>query len=72
MQTITLSSNAPSGQLLTSNHSLRLRAFRFMSERYTQRERPSVAAEFILFAVIVILSTSAIFSLGHAMANLIH
>ncbi len=73
MQTITLSSNnAPSGQLLASNHSLRMRAFRFMSERYAQRERPSVAVEFILFAVIVLLSTSALFSLGHAMATLIH
>ena len=72
MQTITLSGAAPSGRLLTSDHSLRLRAFRFMSERYTQRERPSVAAEFTLFAVIVLISTSAIFSLGHAMATLIH
>ncbi len=71
MQTITLSSNTRTGRLLTSDHSLRLRAFRFMSERYTQRERPSVAAEFILYAVIVLISTSAIFSLGHAMATLI-
>lgn len=43
-----------------------------MSERYTRRERPGVAAEFTLFAVIVLISTSAIFSLGHAMAALIH
>lgn len=71
MQTITLSSNPPTGGLLTSNHTLRLRAFRFMSERYTKRERPSVAAEFTLFAVIVLISTSAIVSLGHAMATLI-
>ena len=72
MQTITLPSSAPSDRLLTSNHSLRLRAFRFIGERYAQRERPSVVAEFVLFAVIVLLSTSAFISLGHAMAALIH
>ena len=71
MQTITLSSTPPTGGLLTSDHSLRLRAFRFMSERYTQRERPSVAAEFTLVAVIVLISTAAIFSLGPAMATMI-
>ena len=50
---------------------MRLRAFRFLSERFVQRERPSVAAEFILFAVIVLTSTWSIFSLAQAMrANL--
>ena len=67
MQTLTLSSNGKNGQLLDSKTSLRLRAFRFMSERYAQRERPSVAAEFILFAVIVLLSTWPMFPLAHAM-----
>ena len=67
MQTLTLSSNGKNGQLLDSKTSLRLRAFRFMSERYAQRERPSVAAEFILFAVIVLLSTWPMFTLAHAM-----
>ena len=33
---------------------MRLRAFRFVSDRYTERERPSVVAEFVLFAVIVV------------------
>ena len=67
MQTISLSSNPRSGQLLDSKTSLRLRAFRFLSERYAQRERPSVAAEFILFAVIVLTATWPMFSLVRAM-----
>ena len=67
MQTLSLSSNGRNGQLLDSKTSLRLRAFRFMSERFAQRERPSVAAEFILFALIVITSTWSIVSLAHAM-----
>jgi hypothetical protein len=71
MQTLTLRSSTPSGRLLASKHSLRLRAFRFMSERHAHRERPSVAAEFLLFAAIVIISSSAFVSMGHAMALLI-
>jgi len=67
MQTLTLSSNGKNGQLLESKTSLRLRAFHLLSERYAQRERPSVAAEFILFAVIVLLSTWPMFTLVHAM-----
>ncbi|MEO8440619.1 MAG: hypothetical protein ABI540_10415 [Spartobacteria bacterium] len=68
MQTLILSSNASNGRLLESSHSLRLRAFRFMSERYTQRERPSVAAELTLFAVIVLTATWPLVTLAHAMA----
>lgn len=67
MQTISLSSNGKNGQLLDSKTSMRLRAFRFLSERFTHRERPSVAAEFTLFALIVITSTWSIWSLAHAM-----
>ena len=67
MQTLTLGSHGKHGQLLDSKTSLRLRAFRFLSERYVQRERPSVAAEFILFALIVITSTWSLLSLAHAM-----
>jgi len=70
MQTLTLSSNAGNGRLPESKTSLRLRAFRSLSERYAQRERPSVAAEFILFAVIVLLSTWPMFTLAHAMASI--
>jgi len=70
MQTLTLSSNVRNGQPLQSNTSLRLRAFRSLSERYAQRERPSVAAEFVLFAVIVLLSTWPMFTLAHAMASI--
>ena len=67
MHTLTFSSNPSNGQLLDSKTSRRLRAFRFLSERYAQRERPSVAAEFILFAVIVLVSTWPMFTLAHAL-----
>jgi hypothetical protein len=67
MQTKPLSSNGRNGQLLDSKTSMRLRAFRFLSERFAQRERPSVAAEFILFALIVLTSTWSILFLAHAM-----
>ena len=47
---------------------MRLRAFRFLSERYMQRERPSFfAAELILFAVIVITAIWPMVSLAHAL-----
>jgi hypothetical protein len=67
MQTLTLSSNGKNGRLLESKTSLRTRIARFVSERYAQRERPSVAAEFLLLAVIVLLSTWPMFTLVHAM-----
>jgi hypothetical protein len=67
MQTLTLSSNGKNGQLLESKTSLRSRIARFVGERYAQRERPSVAAEFLLLAVIVLLSTWPMFTLAHAM-----
>jgi hypothetical protein len=71
MQTLLTSSNGLNGQLPYSKTSMRLRAFRLLSERFAQRERPSVAVEFILFAVIVLTSTWSILGLAHAMrANL--
>ncbi len=71
MQTITLGSNVPHAQLLDPKTSMRLRAFRFLSERYAQRERPSVAAEFILFALIVLTATWPMVTLVHVM-SLVH
>lgn len=47
---------------------MRLRAFRFLSERYTQRERPSVAVELLLFALIVLTATWPMFTLAHVLA----
>ena len=67
MQTLLTSSKGPNGQLPYSKTSMRLRAFRFVSERFAQRERPNVAAEFILFGLIVITSTWSLFSLAQAM-----
>jgi hypothetical protein len=72
MQTLTLSSNGRNGQLLDSKLSMRLRAFRLLSERYVQRERPSYAVEFILFVLIVLTATWPMFSLAHAMSSLAH
>ena len=68
MQTLTLSSKGGNGQLLDGTTSMRLRAFRFLSERYMQRERPSVAAELILFALIVITAIWPMVSLAHALS----
>ena len=67
MQTLTLTGSNRNDQLLDKKNSLRLRAFRFLSERYTQRERPSVVAEFILFAVIALTSSWPMFTLAHAL-----
>ena len=67
MHTLILGSGSRNGQLLDPKTSLRLRAFRFLSERYVQRERPSVVAEFILFAVIVVTAIWPMFTLAHAM-----
>lgn len=66
MQTLTLSSNGRNGQLLDKKTSLRLRAFRFLSDRYAYRERAGYVAEFILFALIVLTATWPLLSLAHA------
>jgi hypothetical protein len=67
MQTLNLSSNGRHGQLLDPKTSMRLRAFRYLSERYAQRERPSEAADFILFALIVLTATWPMFTLAHVL-----
>ena len=41
---------------------------RFLSERYAQRERPSEVAEFLLFALIVLISSWPMFTLVHVMS----
>ena len=68
MQISSLSSNYGNGRLLDTTTSRRLRAFRFLSERHMQRERPSFAAELILFGLIVITATWPMFSLAHAIS----
>jgi len=50
--------------------SARLRAFRFLSERFAQRDRSNYAAEFFLFVLIVLTATWSMFSLAHAMSHL--
>jgi hypothetical protein len=67
MQTLTLSSNGRNGQLLDAKTSMRLRAFRFMSERFAQRDRTGVAVEFFLFGLIVFTATWPLVSLAHAL-----
>ena len=70
MQTITLSSNGRNGRLLDSKMSARLGAFRFLSERFAQRDRSNYAAEFFLFVLIDLTAVSSMFSLAHAMSHL--
>ena len=67
MQTLTLSSHDTQHQLSDPRTSARLRAFRFLSERYAQRERPSVAAEFLLFALIVLTTAWPLYTLVQAL-----
>ena len=67
MQTLQTSSKGLNGQLPYSKTSMRLRAFRFVSERFAQRDRTNVAAEFVLFAVIVLTSTWSIVAMAEAM-----
>jgi hypothetical protein len=67
MQTTTLSSKLTNDRLLDSKTSLCTRISRFISERYAQRERPGVAAEFILFAVIVLVSTWPMLTLAQVL-----
>ncbi len=68
MQTTTLVSSGRYGQVLDKKTSMRLRALRYLSERYAQRERPSVVAEFTLFALIVLISSWPMFTLAHVMS----
>jgi hypothetical protein len=49
---------------------MRIRASRFLSERYRQRERPRYFTDFFFWSVIVITETWAMFTLIHAMAML--
>jgi len=53
---------------MKSTTPLRLRIFRFLSDRYYYRERPSHIAELILLGVIVILAAWPMFSLVDAFA----
>jgi hypothetical protein len=70
MQTLTLSSNGRNGRLLDPKMPARLRAFRFLSERFAQRDRSNYAAEFFLFVLIVLTAVSSMVSLAHAMSHL--
>ncbi|MDQ3545054.1 MAG: hypothetical protein M3429_00820 [Verrucomicrobiota bacterium] len=67
MQTLTLNSSLTRSRLPDPQTPERLRAFRYVSQRYAQRERPGVAAEFLLFALIAFTATWPIFTLVHAL-----
>jgi hypothetical protein len=67
MQIVSLAGRGNEFQRLDSKTSLRLRALRLLSEKYTYRERPSVAAEFILFAVIAVISAWPLVHLAQAL-----
>jgi len=51
---------------MKTNNSLRVRAARFFSDRYTYRERPDYLIELVAFGIIVITVT---LSLADAMAT---
>ena len=72
MQTVSLTTpgkNSPAR--LDGKMSLRLRALRLLSDRYAYAERPSVAAEFVLFGVIALTVTWPLIHLAQAF-TLIH
>jgi hypothetical protein len=50
--------------------SMRLRASRFLSERYQQRERPCYLTDLFLWALIVIIAAWPMVALVHAMEML--
>lgn len=70
MQIVSLSKPGKTFQRLDPKTSLRLRSLRLLSEKYTHRERPSVAAEFVLFAVIALTAAWPVITMAHSL-NLI-
>ena len=50
--------------------SMRLRALRFLSERYYHRDRPNYSVELFLFVLIIVIAVWPMFSLAHAMTLL--
>ena len=50
--------------------SIRIRASRFLTDRYAYRERPNYLAELAVFGIIVITAIWPILSLANAMATL--
>jgi hypothetical protein len=55
---------------MTDKPSMRLRASRFLSERYQQRERPCCFADLFLWTVIVVVAAWPLPALVHAMGML--
>jgi len=51
---------------MKTTNSLRVRAFRFFSERYAYRERPDYLVELVAFGIVVIIAS---LSLADAMAT---
>jgi hypothetical protein len=47
--------------------SIRVRVARFLSDRYSQRERPGYLADLFLWGVVVMIATWPILTLAHAM-----
>lgn len=52
---------------MNNTHSMRLRASRFLSERYQQRERPSFFADLLLWLVILTSVAWPMLSLVHVL-----
>ena len=48
---------------------MRVRASRFLSDRYTYRAQPNYLSELVAFAIIVVIAIWPVFLLANAMAT---
>ena len=55
---------------MTTETSMSVRVFRFLSERYVQRDRPNYFPELVLFGIIVITAILPLLALANALAAL--
>ncbi len=54
---------------MKSSKSMRVRASRFLSDRYAYRAQPSYVSELVAFAVIVVIAIWPVYLLANAMAT---
>jgi hypothetical protein len=54
---------------MKTTNSMRVRASRFLSNRYAYRAQPDSLSELVAFAIIVVIAIWPVFSLANAMAT---
>jgi hypothetical protein len=54
---------------MKTTNSVRVRASRFLSDRYAYRAQPNYVSELVAFAIIVVTATWPVFLLAEAMAT---